>query len=137
MTEFTKEFIKGQLEKFHNDTSDEWLTDCWNNYGLALEFIEELYDEIHLHEVWHRTYKDEVTELEAEQRWIPVSEKPKSGEVVLVWNGGLHTAFWFEKPDDLPFGGHWVWHPVRKNMYTFMSGVTHWRHLPHPPKDVK
>ena len=77
-----------------------------------------------------------VQELEQERRWIPVSEsKPKSGVPVLVWNGGLHTAFWFEQQDDTPFGGHWVWHPVRKNIYTFMLGVTHWQPLPQPPQE--
>lgn len=42
MTEFTKEFIESQLEKWHSSTNDEWLTECWNNYGLALEEIKRL-----------------------------------------------------------------------------------------------
>ena len=125
MTEFTKEFIKGQLEKFHNSTSDDWLTDCWNNYGLALEFIEELYDEIHLHEVWHRTYKDEVTELEAEQRWIPVSTPPEeTGYYIVVWqttcgNGELYSDYGYFKKEE-------GWGKVN---------VKFWRPLPQPPKD--
>lgn len=89
------------------------------NYGVRIHSLEQ-----------------RIEELEQERRWIPVSEsKPKSGVPVLVWNGGLHTAFWFEQQDDTPFGGHWVWHPVRKNIYTFMLGVTHWQPLPQPPQE--
>ena len=63
MTRFTKEWVDEQIEKFHNGTNDEWLTECWNNYGLALEFMNKLYDDLYMHELWHRTYKDENIEL--------------------------------------------------------------------------
>jgi len=63
MKKFTKECVDEQIEKFHDSTNDEWLTECWNNYGLALEFMNRLYDDLHMHELWHRTYKDENIEL--------------------------------------------------------------------------
>lgn len=117
MTEFTPEWIakaRNACIFFGEPATTE--------FRKALDHIEHL--------------QKRIAELEQERQWIPVSEsKPKSGVPVLVWNGGLHTAFWFEQQDDTSFGGHWVWHPVRKNIYTFMLGVTHWQPLPQPPKD--
>ena len=70
-----------------------------------------------------------VQELEAEQRWIPVSERlPDSWEIVL-----LATKFGVQKgcvynsvTNDL------VW---TDGEYFMFEGVTHWRPLPQPPKD--
>jgi len=80
--------------------------------------------------------KQRIEELEQERRWIPVSEKPKSGVPVLVWNGGVHTAFWDARKDDLPFGGNWVWYPVRNKMYSYVGGVRYWQPLPQPPQEA-
>jgi hypothetical protein len=165
MTEFTKNHIEGQrfyLSSFKLfPLGDPVVTDLVKNYSNALDHIERQAKRIEELEIINKgvicgqeklceyvasqrdkaletVYElgERITELEQERRWIPVSEsKPKSGVPVLVWNGGLHTAFWFEQQDDTPFGGHWVWHPVRKNIYTFMLGVTHWQPLPQPPKD--
>ena len=125
MNKFTKEFMEDQLKKWHNCSNDEWLLDCWNNYGLALEYMKIILDDLHLHEAWHRAYKGE---LEQERRWFSVRERiPENGIPVLVYNGKIFTAFF-------DYNENWVWYPARR-AFSYVPGVTHWKPLPQPPSE--
>lgn len=67
-----------------------------------------------------------ILELEAQQRWIPVSERlPDSDEhMQIVWcNGDWEFAFWVEDAWDCPDKG-WL-----NN-----ADVTHWMPPPEPPE---
>ena len=66
-----------------------------------------------------------IAELEAEQRWIPVSTPPEeTGYYIVVWqttcgNGELYSDYGYFKKEE-------GWGKVN---------IKFWRHLPHPPKD--
>jgi len=73
-----------------------------------------------------KTTQSRVQELEDEQMWIPVSEKPEHSDRYLVRryadvNGirGLYISI-------LPYNDLGGWTD---------SSITHWRPLPQPPKD--
>jgi hypothetical protein len=65
-----------------------------------------------------------IAELEAAQRWIPVSERLPFGEKVLVlWKDRtIHLDWTF-----LDGGGYYWWNSGQSN-------VTHWMPLPQPPE---
>lgn len=61
-----------------------------------------------------------VQELEQERRWIPVSERnPHSNGLYDVWITGVHNSI----------------SAIYRNGKWNMSGVTHWRCKPQPPKE--
>ena len=123
-TEFTPEWIKEQIEKFHNSTSDEWLTDCWNNYGLALEEIQRL--------------QARVQELEAEQRWIPVSSPPpkeigfNSLSITVIFKlfyGAVPVFAYYDFNEKKWFELH-IGNEIKR-----LGDKARWTYLPKPPKD--
>ena len=68
--------------------------------------------------------KKRIVELEAERRWIPVSEidEVAYGEIYLVWYG-----------DDESYGSERALDS--KLSAPFSERVTHWMNLPQPPVD--
>ena len=68
-----------------------------------------------------------IAELEAERRWIPVSERlPEDGEVVWLWDGNNPGMGYY-----LVFSGQFmdIYTPLRQ------IKVTHWMPLREPPED--
>ena len=86
----------------------------------AAEVIGELLDEI-------QRLQSRVQELEAEQRWIPISENlPDDSNRVLIRMSNHHTviaSYFF-------ISNKWV-----NDCEATVLNVTHWRPLPQPPKD--
>ncbi len=77
-----------------------------------------------------------IAELEAKQRWIPVSERlPKDGDKVLIWaqNDWETATFIRSGVYDLP-----VWETLRNFDYELdtFDLVTHWKERPLPPEDA-
>ncbi len=72
--------------------------------------------------------KTRLAELEAQQRWIPVSERePEENRYVLVTDGKqVFEAKCYKKYDELK----WVWQG-----YDIDENITHWMLKPQPPKD--
>lgn len=62
--------------------------------------------------------------------WRPIETAPKTGELVLVWNGeGVRPAAWSETD------GCWS-DEVEHNGYDCVPiRATHWMPLPDPPRD--
>ena len=66
-----------------------------------------------------------IAELEAAQRWIPVSERlPEDWTMVLFTNGVTRGIGQFDKDG---FYDYWY-------EYSFNKPVTHWMPLPNPPE---
>ena len=66
-----------------------------------------------------------IAELEAQQRWIPVSERlPEDWTMVLFTNGVTRGIGQFDKDG---FYDYWY-------EYSFNKPVTHWMPLPNPPE---
>ena len=94
-----------------------------------------------------RTIEDElracIAELEAERRWIPVSERlPEDGREVLVFAEGLITAgshcqcgAAFNDDDVLVETPTWLL-GIEGEVYgcDAYDAVTHWMPLPNPPE---
>ena len=67
-----------------------------------------------------------IEELEAERRWIPVSERmPPYGEIVLTSTGGKYPAIDYLKPNNLFTADH-VCEP--------QFNVKYWMPCPEPPE---
>jgi hypothetical protein len=68
-----------------------------------------------------------LAKLEAERRWIPVSESlPEEASCVLTWNGDFVGGGFMELVDGSP-----EWNTGLDVIY----GVTHWRALPVAPEE--
>ena len=65
-----------------------------------------------------------IAELEAEQRWIPVSENPKH-------SGEYRVCFEY---DEKMVQGYCEYNEILQS-WDNTETVTHWRHIPQPPKD--
>jgi len=66
-----------------------------------------------------------VTELEAAQRWIPVSERlPERDGYYLITNSYTSLGYFFD--------GVWRYSPIHPNNQAAFP-VTHWMPIPEPP----
>ena len=73
----------------------------------------------------HDNLEEYIAELEAAQRWIPVSERlPEDWTMVLFTNGVTRGIGQFDKDG---FYDYWY-------EYSFNKPVTHWMPLPNPPE---
>ena len=102
-----------------NEFTPEWIAKIRLSSHLieppAAEVIGELLDEI-------QRLQSRIAELEAEQRWIPVSERlPEGNERIFVYVPPI-TYPQIATYDHL-------------NKCFTRGNVTHWRPLPQPPKD--
>ena len=67
-----------------------------------------------------------IAELEAAQRWIPVSERlPEHGDFVLAWDNEIIEVLKYIRT----FGGEWFIDIADAAVYP-----THWMPLPQPPE---
>jgi len=78
-----------------------------------------------------------IAELEAKQRWTPVSERfPKDGDEVIIWaqNGWEAATFLSNGVYGLP-----VWETLRNFDYELdtFDLVTHWKERPEPPEECQ
>lgn len=78
-----------------------------------------------------------IAELEAKQRWIPVSERlPKDGDEVIIWAQNCWEAATFLSNGvyGLP-----VWETLRNFDYELdtFDLVTHWKERPEPPEECQ
>jgi len=123
MTEFTPEWIEEQ-KKLMEEYSAEGVFENPNvDYSKELDILYEYYPNA-LSEI--QRLQSRVQELEAEQRWIPVSEWKLVSSIDLYWvvdnNLCYHEAYRFE--------GKWYTYSGDNRIYP-----THYRQLPKPPKD--
>jgi len=89
---------------------------------------EQLIATMNIYE-YHMKLKSRIAELEAKQRWIPVSEPPKeSGEYFTLTQveceNFVGTAVYEKKHN------HW-WNDLGDR-----DDITHWMPLPEPPEDT-
>jgi hypothetical protein len=132
MTEFTQAGID-RLRDIMNDGGEYW------SRSLALDALDEIErlqdlmlayeNDLVLVSVYGKLKRAEerIEELEAERRWIPVSERlPENGERVLVRMSNFYIviACYFYK------NGYW-----KNDSGQEIFIVTHWQPLPQPPKD--
>ena len=76
-----------------------------------------------------------VAELEAAQRWIPVTERlPEENRLVQVYNGSV-TCGILREPQII--GGGWMIAFDYSGVLEFQFPVTHWMPLPQPPEKEK
>mgnify|MGYP001178342202 FL=1 len=84
---------------------------------------EQLIATMNIYE-YHMKLKSRIAELEAKQRWIPVSERlPEEFTLVLtIGKDNLPVAAVVDR-------GHWY------SSFEYSLNVTHWMPLPEPPED--
>ncbi len=78
-----------------------------------------------------KSLRARVAELEAAQRWIPVTERLPEDDTVIL---GLFMEY--SRPQICAFrryGKGWI---EENDGDTYHSGITHWMPLPQPPKEV-
>lgn len=91
--------------------------------------VERLNQQLNSAKIGWDTYKrysaelaDRAEKAEAENRWIPVSEKPPGNGYALAYcSSGNRTSTFF-------------WNGKSKDLEELGYVVTHWRPLPEPPK---
>jgi len=106
------------------------------HYPKALDEIQRLQSRVQEFEIdvkklecINSTWLSKYTELEAEQRWIPVSDRlPEDWKHVLVATKyDVKTGCVYQSvTNDI----YWT-----DGEYGIFEGITHWKPLPQPPKE--
>lgn len=114
MTEFTKEFI---------DEARKSITEPGIERYICIPVQLEMLDEI-------ERFQSRIAELEAERRWIPVSERLP--EVYRDGDGEFIPFLVCENDKDYPYRA--IYDGLNWGDGMFVADVTHWMPLPNPPE---
>lgn len=112
-----------ELMSAHNEADEKW---------MPIQKAHELLDSVNEDEIWEQRHAaadalfQYIAELEAAQRWIPVTEKlPEDGEIVWLWDG-----------NNLGMGYYLIFSGCFMDRDTPLRSIkpTHWMPLPQPPE---
>ena len=106
--------------------NSEWFDEI-AKWGVGLDMVDEIMSDWELSET---KLNNRIAEMEAELRWIPVSESlPKCGEDVLFTDGeDVYSGYHIIKMLRWASSGDIFWYDTRYNL------ITHWRAKPKLPE---
>lgn len=75
--------------------------------------------------------REEFTRLESLTQWKPISEAPKDGTQILLYErDNIYIGYWYNFKNGIPGDGLWS-RDLDNDEY---NKPTHWMYLPKPPK---
>jgi hypothetical protein len=91
-----------------------------------------LFEQAQRHDAWVDALENRINSLEAQHRWIPVSERLPTEEDATTLGGNMGIEFWSNK-----FGGMKYFCTIERFGIDFIQSneITHWKRIT-PPEGV-
>ena len=107
-----------------------WIWDVAEELANRIDTL--LFEQAQRHDAWVDALENRINSLEAQHRWIPVSERLPTEEDATTLGGNMGIEFWSNK-----FGGMKYFCTIERFGIDFIQSneITHWKRIT-PPEGV-